>query len=84
MAEHAVHLSKARLAGRTLSNRERKPRICETRINMSKSDTKQTSKKHAKKRALKYHVYINYEHCKLELCEGNKGSIENKSNREKC
>lgn len=28
MGEQAVHLSKAKLAGRTLSNLERKPRIC--------------------------------------------------------
>lgn len=33
MGEQAVHLSKARLAGRTLSNLERKPRICGGGIN---------------------------------------------------
>lgn len=43
--EQAVHLSKARLAGRTLSNLERKPRIC-GEVNTSKnlSDIKQKSR----------------------------------------
>lgn len=38
-----MHLSKARLAGRTLSKRERKPRICGGGINTSGPDMKQSS-----------------------------------------
>lgn len=45
MGEQAVHLSNARLAGRTLSKRERKPRICGGGINTSGREMEQSSKR---------------------------------------
>lgn len=75
MGEQAVHLSKARLAGRTLSNLARKPRICGRGINTSKSDMKQRSKRALKKRAFKktcFYHFMNTKY-KFKLCEHNKG-----------
>ena len=48
MGEQAVHLSKARLAGRTLSNLERKPRICGKEVNMSQNLTGMTQRRRIK------------------------------------